>query len=114
MGRVDDSACGCARGGWGSGGGEAFSTAGLAAGAGSACETACVKAALQPEDTDLAILGVMRRNAQGGGDQPGVVYGGPKEGPYYDRAKLACVCHDFRHSDKVSAMLRGSGKGSLA
>ena len=50
MGRVDDSVCVCARGGWGSRGGDRCSTAALAARTGWSCEGSTDEAVLQPED----------------------------------------------------------------
>ena len=50
VGRVDDSVCVCARGGWGSRGGDRCSTAALAARTGWSCEGSTDEAVLQPED----------------------------------------------------------------
>lgn len=55
MGRVDDSACGCARGGWGSGGGETARPQLWRHGQDKLVKRASGGAALQPE---AAVLGI--------------------------------------------------------
>ena len=106
MGRVDDSACVGARGGWGFGGGETAQPQRWRHGQDRLVKGASGAAVLQPEDAGSGIFGFMTRKTPVRAIAPGLWK------PYQVPGQLSSFCEDVPAPDRARLTLDASAPGT--